>query len=37
VDGGEIIGGGASSWLLLALLVALLFVKLFKETRRSCP
>jgi hypothetical protein len=38
VDGGEIIdGGGALSPLLLALLALLLFVKLTKETRSSCP
>lgn len=38
VDGGEIIdGGGTLSPLLLALLVLLLFVKLTKETRSSCP
>jgi hypothetical protein len=35
VDGGEIIGGGEISWLLLAMLVALLSVKIFKETRSS--
>jgi uncharacterized repeat protein (TIGR03803 family) len=37
VDGGEIIGGGALSPLLLALLALLLIVKLTKETRSSCP
>jgi hypothetical protein len=35
VDGGEIIGGGALSWLLLAMLAVLLFVKIFRETRSS--
>jgi hypothetical protein len=35
VDGGAIIGGGEFSWLLLALLAVLLFVKIFKETRSS--
>lgn len=35
VDGGAIIGGGEVSWLLLALLAALLFVKIFRETRFS--
>jgi len=35
VDGGTIVGGGELSWLLLALLAALLFVKIFKETRSS--
>jgi uncharacterized repeat protein (TIGR03803 family) len=35
VDGGKIIGGGEFSWLLLALLAALLFVKIFKENRCS--
>lgn len=35
VDGGAIAGGGEISWLLLALLVALLSVKVFKETRYS--
>jgi len=37
VDGGSIVGGGALSWLLLAMLAALLIMKLIKETRRSCP
>jgi uncharacterized repeat protein (TIGR03803 family) len=37
VDGGEIIGGGTLSWLLLALLAALLIRKFLKETRSSCP
>lgn len=35
VDGGTIVGGGELSWLLLALLAALLFVKILKETRSS--
>ncbi len=35
IDGGEIIGGGELSWLLLVLLAALLFVKIFRETRCS--
>ena len=34
-DGGAIIGGGELSWLLLALLAALLFVKILRETRSS--
>jgi uncharacterized repeat protein (TIGR03803 family) len=37
VDGGEIIGGGTLSWMLLALLAALLIRKFIKETRSSCP
>ena len=37
VDGGAIIGGGELSWSLLALLAALLSVKIIKETRSSCP
>jgi uncharacterized repeat protein (TIGR03803 family) len=37
VDGGKIVGGGSLSLLLLALLVALLFRKILKETRSSCP
>jgi uncharacterized repeat protein (TIGR03803 family) len=37
VDGGEIIGGGALGWPLLALFAALLMYKLRRETRSSCP
>lgn len=37
VDGGEIIGGGTLSWMLLALFAALVIRKSIKETRRSCP
>jgi uncharacterized repeat protein (TIGR03803 family) len=37
LDGGQVVGGGELSWLLLALLAALLFVKFLKERRSSCP
>ncbi len=37
VDGGQIVGGGSISLLLLALFAALLIRKIFKETRSSCP
>lgn len=37
VDGGEIIGGGALTWPLLALFAALLMYKLRREIRSSCP
>jgi uncharacterized repeat protein (TIGR03803 family) len=37
VDGGQIVGGGSLSLLLLALFAALLVRKILKETRSSCP